>query len=151
VDHLREFMSRRRGQERIARLGIVHQPCDPREQLHVKTAGCGRGEDEKGDPHGRVIERDVVGDTVDYAGGESHFGNEIGAAVRNGQAAAQRRADLSLSRFYGVENAVHDSFIGVADGQTNEFAQKAGFGVAAERNAYMFRWKQLAEQQRKLR
>jgi hypothetical protein len=59
--------------------------------------------------------------------------------VRNGQSSAQRRADLGLARFDGLENAVRDNLVGVADGQMNEFAQKAGFGVAAERNAYALR------------
>ncbi len=99
----------------------------------------GWGKNQKRDLNGRAVERDVVGNIADNSGREPHIGNEIGAAVRNGQSSAQRRADLGFARFDGFENAVHDGLVGVADGQMYEFAQKAGFGVAAERNAHALR------------
>jgi hypothetical protein len=59
--------------------------------------------------------------------------------VWHGQPSAQCRAHLALACFDGAENAAEGSLVGIADGQTDEFAQKFGFGVAAERNAYALR------------
>jgi hypothetical protein len=70
--------------------------------------------------------------------------------MRHSQSPAQRRAYLGLSVFDGIDDAGNRFLIGVADGQSNEFAQEVGFGVAAERNTNAFRWEQLAKEQGEL-
>ena len=98
-----------------------------------------RREDEKYDANGRVIEGDVVRHVAYETSREAHVGDEIGAPVRHGEPSTQRRAYLGFTRFNGVENARDSVLVSGAEGQTNEFAQKVGFGVAAERNAYALR------------
>ena len=74
---------------------------------------------------------------------ELAFHREMSAAVGNpiplGNAGFIREQAFDLWRFNGIENARDSVLVGRAEGQTNEFAQKVGFGVAAERNAYALR------------
>jgi len=117
----------------------MHEPGDPSEKLDVLAARRRWRENEKYDANRRIIEGDVVRHVAHETRGDADIRDEIGAAVRNGEPPAQRRAYLGLARFNGVENARDSGLVGGAEGQTNEFAQKVGFGVAAERNAYALR------------
>lgn len=101
----------------------------------MQSAGGHRSQHEKSDFHGRGIERDIVRDIAHDSRRQPHVSNEIGSSVRHGESPAHRRAHLGLARFDRVKDAAKGTIIGVADGQTNKFAQKVRFGVAAERNA----------------
>ena len=117
----------------------MHEAGDPSEKLDVLAARRGWREHEKYDANRRIIEGDVIRHVTHETRGDADIRDEIGAAVRNGEPPAQRRAYLGLARFNGVENARDSVLVSGAEGQTNEFAQKVGFGVAAERNAYALR------------
>jgi hypothetical protein len=117
----------------------MHEPRDAGEKLDVQAARRRWREYEEYDADRRIIEGDVVRHVAHETRGDADVRDEIGAAVWNGEAPAQRRTYLGLARFNGVENARDSDLVGGAEGQTNEFAQKFGFGVAAERNAYALR------------
>jgi hypothetical protein len=113
----------------------VHEPRDARQEFDVLPTRGSWSEHQKRDLNRRSIERDVVGYVAYDPACEAHFRHEIGSAVRNGESPAHRRAHLGLARVDSVIDAAEGTIVGIADGQTNEFAQEVRFGVAAERNA----------------
>ncbi len=94
----------------------MHEPRDSREQLDVLVARGHRRQNEKGDVHRLSIEPHIVRHAPHDSGGQTHFGNQIGSPVRNGQPPAQRRAYLGLAIFNGIEDAANGILVGVADG-----------------------------------
>lgn len=139
TNDLHEIVRGLRREERLAGRRAVHESRNAREQLHVLAACRHRGKHEKRDAYGQAVEPDVIRNPAHESGREAYLRNQVGPSVRYGQSPAQRRAYLGLAIFHGIDDAADRILIGIADGQSNEFAQEVGFGVAAERNTYAFR------------